>query len=40
MITMAEKTFTMPWETTMGILVNSRDARNPKRMGIKVMKNP
>lgn len=39
-ISMAAKTFTMPWETTTGMLVSSRDARRPKRMGISVIKNP
>lgn len=39
-ISMAAKTFTMPWDTTTGILVSSRDARRPKRMGMSVIKNP
>lgn len=39
-IRIAAKTFTMPWDTTTGMLVSSRDARRPKRMGISVMKNP
>lgn len=39
-ISIAAKTFTMPWDTTTGMLVSSRDARRPKRMGISVIKNP
>ncbi len=39
-IKMAPKTFTMPWDTTTGMLVSSRDARRPKRIGISVIKNP
>src|ERR1035437_2687029 len=40
MIIIAVKTYTMPPETAMGILVSSWDARNPKRIGIKVAKKP
>ena len=40
MIIIAVKTFTMPPETAMGMLVSSCDARNPERIGIKVIKKP
>lgn len=39
-ITIDRKTLTMPLRTAMGMLVNSCDALNPKRIGIRVIKKP
>ena len=40
MMTIDKKTLTMPLRTEIGILVNSREALMPSRIGITVMKKP